>query len=158
MCEYCGCDAIPVIAELIAEHDAIREVARSARQAAAAGDESAAQLAVARLVELLDPHTRVEELGLFPALADEFGDHTASLVGEHRALDKAFLEFRGDRCATGWERRLVAALDALFEHILRERDGLFPAALSTLSPDQWDALDEVRAGLSASGGPAQRLG
>jgi hemerythrin-like domain-containing protein len=32
----------------------------------------------------------------------------------------------------------------LREHILKEQDGVFPAALMSLSPEQWDDLDEIR--------------
>ena len=40
--------------------------------------------------------------------------------------------------------RVRAVVGELFHHILREQDGLFPASLSVLSPQQWDHLDEVR--------------
>jgi hypothetical protein len=152
MCEYCGCDAIPAIAELTAEHDAIREVAWSARKAASAGDRPAARVAVACVVALLEPHTRIEEIGLFPALAGEFGQHTESLVAEHRALETGFAEICGSRPERGWEKRLTRTLDILFEHILREQDGLFPAALSVLTPEQWDAIDDVRSVVRSTSG------
>ena len=31
----------------------------------------------------------------------------------------------------------------LREHILKEQDGVFPAALANLNPEDWDALDTV---------------
>ena len=123
MCEYCGCDGIPAVAELIAEHDAIRDLARVARQAATADDRPGAVVAVGRIMELLGPHTQIEEQGLFAAMVGEFGGYISSLIGEHIALDAAFAEFGTDQHAAGWQQRLIAALDDLFEHILRGHDG-----------------------------------
>lgn len=37
----------------------------------------------------------------------------------------------------------------LREHILKEQDGVFPAALSTLSNLQWDRLRKIRAAQAA---------
>ena len=37
------------------------------------------------------------------------------------------------------------ALWVLREHILKEQDGVFPAALAELDPAQWDEVDAVRA-------------
>jgi hypothetical protein len=33
----------------------------------------------------------------------------------------------------------------LFEHILKEQDGVFPAAMSVLTPRDWERLASVRA-------------
>lgn len=144
MCEYCGCQDIPAIAELTAEHDAIRAVAREAEQAAAASDHRAAVAAGTRLWAMLEPHSRIEELGLFPAMAGEFAEHTERLVAEHRTLEATLTELTTAPATTGWEQRLSAALRELFEHILREQDGLFPASLFVLTPEQWEQLDQVR--------------
>jgi hemerythrin-like domain-containing protein len=150
MCEYCGCQDIPAIADLTAEHDGIRTVARDAQRAAAAGDHPAAVETAGRLRALLEPHNRIEELGLFPAMAGEFAEHTDRLVAEHRNLEEALGELTSGQPATpGWEQRLSAALHDLFEHILREQDGLFPATLSVLTPERWDTLDEVRAAVTS---------
>jgi hypothetical protein len=39
----------------------------------------------------------------------------------------------------------VAVLDLLREHMLTEQDGVFPAALISLTAEDWDAVDAVRA-------------
>ena len=57
---------------------------------------------------------------------------------------------------TGWPQRLLGALFLLREHILKEQDGLFPAALACLGPQEWDAVDDVRAQVG-SGLPAVRV-
>jgi hypothetical protein len=36
----------------------------------------------------------------------------------------------------------------LREHILKEQDGVFPAALVALDPDQWERIEAVRAQIS----------
>lgn len=143
MCEYCGCQDIEAIALLTREHDEIREIARNAVTAA---DNGTAVDAVRRLIAALAPHTEVEERGLFPAMREAFPDHTAALSGEHREIEGLLHAFLAD--PTG-RRTLHRAVDALFEHILREQDGLFPAALSHLTPADWDHLDAVRAGVTA---------
>lgn len=151
MCEYCGCQAVTAIADLTAEHEAVVDLAGLAVSAVRAGDPAAAADVARRIAQVLVPHTAVEERGLFPALAGEFGAHVDRLVAEHREFE-AVLEAAPD--APAWPGRLVAALARLREHILAEQDGAFPAALASLSPEQWDAVDDVRAQVgSALGAP-----
>lgn len=145
MCEYCGCQNVDAIAQLTREHDVLRTVAREATEAAHAGDRSAANRAVVRLLELLSPHTEIEERGLFPAMATEFGPHVGSLQDDHRRLDNMLHDLAAAGDDEGWPRSLDSAVTELFEHILREQDGLFPASLSVLSTDDWEQLDNVRA-------------
>ena len=144
MCEYCGCQDVPAIAALTEEHDEIRAVARVAAQAARSADRAPAAAATERLLALLGPHTEIEERGLFPAMAGEFADHVASLQADHRRIEAVFAEIATGDGRPGWVERLDAALAELFTHILREQDGLFPATLSVLTPDDWEALDWVR--------------
>ena len=42
------------------------------------------------------------------------------------------------------------ALFLLREHILKEQDGFFPAALAALDSDQWERIEGVRAQLLAA--------
>nr|WP_254397730.1 hypothetical protein [Streptomyces sp. AC558_RSS880] len=39
----------------------------------------------------------------------------------------------------------MGALDLLRGHILKEQDGVFPAAPAVLSTEQWEAVEAVRA-------------
>lgn len=150
MCEYCGCQDVLAIAALTSEHDDIRAVARNAACAARAGDRQAAAAAACQLLTLLEPHTEVEERGLFPAMAGEFAEHVASLEADHSRIGAALTGIAdGSDRAAGWAGRLDAALGQLFNHILREQDGLFPAALSVLTPAQWDVLEQVRAEIAS---------
>lgn len=146
MCEYCGCQEIEAIALLTAEHEALRSIAREATVATRNRDHGAAVSAVRKLAERLAPHTRIEEEGLFPAMAAEFGDHMRSLIEDHRNLEATLaLLAAAPHSDANWTARLDGAVADLFEHILREQDGVFPAALASLAPEQWDRLDAVRA-------------
>jgi len=50
----------------------------------------------------------------------------------------------------GWPDRLTGALAVLREHIFKEQDGVFPAALATLSTADWEAADAARVRAGAS--------
>lgn len=153
MCEYCGCQNVPAIAALTAEHDGLRAVARDATAAARSEDRNAAADAARRLLTLLRPHTEIEDRALFPAMAGEFAEHVTSLLDDHRRIEH-MLAIVADPADTGvtWVQDLNAALAELFNHILREQDGLFPATLSVLTPADWDHLDQVRTQVTGQAG------
>lgn len=156
MCEYCGCQALTAVAELTAEHDLVVELGRQARAAIRDGDLDRAAERSRDMAAVLSPHTAVEEEALFPALADAFPEHVGHLLGEHRLVESILGE-AADATPTdpGWPARLDGALDLLRRHILKEQDGVFPAALAHLDPGQWDALEAVRARVGrAAGAPA----
>jgi hemerythrin-like domain-containing protein len=152
VCEYCGCQAIDAIAQLTAEHDIVVNLSGAALRALHAGALDDAAALAREIAAALAPHTRVEEGALFPAMAAEFGDHVRGLVDEHRLIEGVLAA-----CADGtptdpaWPDRLDRALAVLREHIIKEQDGLFPAALATLDPAQWDEVDAARAQPSALG-------
>lgn len=145
MCEYCGCQELPAIRDLTREHDEVVALISHIRAAHTNGDLTAMADHVNRIARILGPHTRVEEEGLFPALADEFPDHIAGLTAEHRLIEGVLAEAAsGVPADSTWPGRLVAALHLLREHILAEQDGVFPAAFGRLDPAAWDAVDAVR--------------
>jgi hemerythrin-like domain-containing protein len=145
MCEYCGCQALRVIADLTGEHDLVVNLIGDVRAAADGGDIVAVAGLARQIGAVLGPHTAVEERGLFPALATDFGDQVAVLEAEHRHIETVLGE-----AATGiptdpaWPARLLAALHLLREHILKEQDGVFPAALTTLRTGEWELIEEIR--------------
>ncbi len=155
MCEYCGCQAIEVIADLTAEHDRLCELSRDLSDAARSADLRAARTLTDSMRAILGPHTAVEESGLFPALAGEFPEQIAVLTGEHRAIDAGLAELAEGAPATGWADRVLAALGQLFEHILKEQDGVFPAALAALSSHDWNGVAAVRSAAGSGLGVAQ---
>jgi hemerythrin-like domain-containing protein len=147
MCEYCGCQSVPVIAELTAEHDEIVELVGETRAAYQRADIEAMVELCQRISAVLAPHTVVEEQGLFPAMTADFPEQIAALQAEHRRIE-AVLGAAGDgtaRADEAWPARVIETLALLRKHIFKEQDGVFPAALSTLSNDQWDHLGELRA-------------
>jgi hemerythrin-like domain-containing protein len=151
MCEYCGCQAVTVIAELTREHDRALDAVRAAEQAATAGDLGAARVALLDLELVLAPHTAVEERGLFPAMAREFPDQVHALEQEHRRFEQVCAQLQGEPPPDGWAAAVGTAMSALRGHILKEQDGVFPAALSVLGTADWQAVEDAR----AAAGPAR---
>ncbi len=137
MCSYCGCRANTVIARLSEEHEAITNAMGDLRRASVAGgDEQVRQLALV-LSSLLDPHTVIEERCLFAELRkeDEFVAPVDGLCGEHRSIDELIA-----RVASG-DRAAVPVLDeALWRHIDKEENGLFPAAIIAMDGDAWECV------------------
>jgi len=151
MCEYCGCQQIAVIDELTREHDAVVALI-SQVQSSLAGQrlEDAAQCC-AQISCLLGPHTVVEEQGLFPEMAGDFPDHIEVLRSEHREIERVLGEATdGPPDDPTWPDRLLGTLFLLREHILKEQDGVFPAALAALDADQWERIEAVRAQFSTA--------
>jgi hemerythrin-like domain-containing protein len=144
MCEYCGCQQVDAIAELTAEHDRLRDLGRDLSVAANRGDPAAARTAASAMRALLEQHTYVEERGLFPLLAGEFGPQLQALVDEHHAIEAVLADLAAGTPEPGWRHATHLALAHLFDHILKEQDGVFPAALATLTPAEWDAVDAAR--------------
>lgn len=137
MCSYCGCRSITVIAELTREHEEVVNVLGTLVRAAARDDSAEVATTAARLAELLEPHTRTEELGLFAELRrePELADHVDDLCREHQEIDALVAAVaRGDLADA---RHLD---DVLRRHIDREENGLFPAAVIALDGPAWDRV------------------
>ena len=146
MCEYCGCQSLPAIETLTREHEAVVNLIGEVRAARRTGDMPRLAAVARRIAAVLAPHTAVEEGGLFPALVADFPERIAALEAEHRQIEAVLGEAAaGVPADPSWPDRLMDALGTLREHILKEQDGVFPAALAGLDPEQWDAVDAVRA-------------
>jgi hypothetical protein len=159
MCEYCGCQQIATIAGLYREHDDVAAQVGLVRSALA--DERMDEVATGcrQILAILDPHTVVEEEGLFPEMADEFPDHIEALRSDHREIEKVLGEAAdGPPPDPTWPDRLLKALHLLGQHILKEQDGVFPAALIALDPEQWERIEAVRAQNLAHTGTAHTHG
>jgi hemerythrin-like domain-containing protein len=145
MCQNCGCLANTVIDELTREHDAVVGLIRSVGEQVVAGrlDEVAA---ICRAISaLLEPHTAVEEEGLFPELFREFPGQLEALTREHRQIEQVLEEAAsGTPADLLWPERLRDCLGSLREHILKEQDGVFPAAIISLDGGQWENVEQVR--------------
>ena len=126
-----------MIAKLNAEHDAIVNSTYALQVAFRDQDAESAKTAGKVLAELLHPHTHREQVGLFAEMKKDelFTEHIASLCAEHDELD-AELEL----IAAGDLTRITTMITLLNNHIDREENGLFPAALAYLDDSQWDTI------------------
>ena len=151
MCEYCGCQQIATISELYREHDDVAAQVALLRSSLAGGRLVDVAKSCRQILVILAPHIVVEEEGLFPEMADEFPDHIEALRSDHREIEKVLGEAAGGAPEDPtWPDRLLHILRLLGEHILKEQDGVFPAALIALDPDQWVRIEAVRAQVVAS--------
>jgi hemerythrin-like domain-containing protein len=145
MCEYCGCQALATIDELTREHDLVVNLIGEVRAANTVPDAARAASLARQIAAVLRPHTEVEERGLFPALLADFPCHVASLQNEHRRIEAVLAEAEaGAPEDPAWPGRLAEVLVLLREHILKEQDGVFPAALATLGSADWEAAEAIR--------------
>jgi hemerythrin-like domain-containing protein len=146
MCEYCGCQQIAVIGDLTREHDAVVALISQIRSSLADQHLEDVAHTCRKISSLLAPHTLVEEQGLFPEMTEDFPHHIEVLRSEHREIEKTLDEaVGGTPDDPTWPDRLLGVLHLLREHILKEQDGVFPAALAALDADQWDHIESVRA-------------
>jgi hemerythrin-like domain-containing protein len=146
MCEYCGCQAVTAIDDLTREHDMVVNLIAEIRAARTATDTARMAELARQIAAVLEPHTHVEEHGLFPALSADFPDHVTALQADHRHIEAVLGEaIAGTPADPTWPDRLSTTLDLLREHILKEQDGVFPAALASLDPADWDGIDAIRA-------------
>ncbi|HSF26100.1 MAG TPA: hemerythrin domain-containing protein [Actinomycetes bacterium] len=148
MCSYCGCRAIPTIADLTAEHEEIAYVAGELRRALLRGDAAQARSRIQALRDLLHPHNTVEEVGIYPAMARqaEYAEAVATLFDEHDEVD-AVLAQALDPDADLAPGPILAALELLTRHVDKEENGLFPAAAVVFDPADWAAAEQARADL-----------
>ncbi|MFF5955757.1 hemerythrin domain-containing protein [Streptomyces luteogriseus] len=146
MCEYCGCQALETIDELTQEHDEVVRLISHLRPAHEDGGVLRMAEVAREIAKVLGPHTEVEEHGLFPALAGDFPEQIAALEAEHRRIEAVLAEASGAFLTDpSWPDRLMEAMAVLRDHILKEQDGVFPAALATLGTEEWEAVEAARA-------------
>jgi hemerythrin-like domain-containing protein len=155
VCDYCGCQALGAIAALTAEHDAVVNLSGEARRAEETGDLELAADRARAIAAVLAPHTVVEETALFPAMAEDYGDHVEGLLEEHRIIELVLSESaQVTPIDPTWPDRLKHTLWVLREHILKEEDGVFPAALATLGAREWELIEAARATAESATDPS----
>jgi iron-sulfur cluster repair protein YtfE (RIC family) len=138
VCFYCGCRDLPLLRDLIAEHEQVTDLGARLNEAVRGGDLATAQTILAEVATELAAHWRGEEEGLFTVLHEDgaYREYIDVLTEEHRELRD--LLATADLSVVGDQQRVVAAMEALHAHIAKEEDGLFPASLTALSGEQWD--------------------
>ncbi|MFE9646282.1 hemerythrin domain-containing protein [Streptomyces sp. NPDC006365] len=146
MCEYCGCQSLASIDELTREHDEVVRLISHLRPAHRDGDVDRMAQVAREIATVLGPHTQVEEHGLFPAMAGDFPEQIAALEAEHRRIEAVLVEAAdgGTPPDPLWPDRLLEAMAMLRDHILKEQDGVFPAALANLSTEEWETVEAER--------------
>ena len=146
MCSYCGCEAEAVIAELMADHAQLANLAHLARQALVDGDLGIANEQCARIARLFAVHGKKEEEGLFAELRlDPIATEAVEeLEAEHRRLDSALSTGPSDLGAAGF----ADILDLLAAHAEREDTDVFPVALQVLPNEAWDRMAKAQESLA----------
>jgi hemerythrin-like domain-containing protein len=147
VCEYCGCQSLASINELTREHDEVVRLISHLRPAHQDGDVARMARIAREIATVLGPHTQVEEHGLFPAMAGDFPEQIAALETEHRRIEAVLAEATDGATPSdpAWADRLMEVMAMLRNHILKEQDGVFPAALANLGTEEWEAVEKVRA-------------
>lgn len=141
MCSYCGCQALPVIRLLTVQHEEIINKLGEVRRTAEAGVTLECRNHAIELSDLLRAHNKLEEQGLFDALAPdgEFAESLTKLRLEHGEIDGLV-----SRIVAG-EYSLVAELETLLRNnISNEENGLFPASAVTLDGIVWDRIEAAQ--------------
>jgi hemerythrin-like domain-containing protein len=129
VCEYCGCRDNPEIALLGAQHDAIVDLADQVMESVRSGNTTMLD-AVSRLSELLIPHVRREEAGVF-RVAEEIGlgnEYVDDLEDDHRRFDALLAQPESLDAGS-----LESLLDDLYRHIAVEEYDLFPVVAKELN-------------------------
>ena len=102
------------------------------------GEHGRARELLVAMAEELRSHWLGEDNGLFAVMGtNDVYEHIAPLVRDHRELD-ALLE-SVDLSDPDERDRVRKAVFDLHEHIAKEEDGPFPASLTALDGDEWDA-------------------
>lgn len=153
MCEHCGCRGVEPLAELMDEHLVLLEISGDVRRAVEGGDTAAVGTHLDRLGELLVPHARVEEVGVFAALREtgDFDEHIDDLESEHAGFDATLAGI--NLAQPGWQEQVEKLLVDLSAHIDKENLGTFPVAVVSLGASGWNTVTrahEARAGTRLS--------
>ena len=130
---------MPLLRDYIAEHERATNFGGEAVRAIDRGDLGRARHLLGEMATELAAHWQGEETGLFRVMAREelFAEHIAPLIGEHRELAEllATVDIGKPEGQQAIRDRDVRP----HEHISKEEDGLFPASLTSLGGDEWDA-------------------
>lgn len=140
MCEYCGCRSIELIGRFSEEHYSVIDRLGDLGRAVATGNPQTVTEAGMALANLLWPHTKAEEVGLFHEMRKDpdFTQTIDSLCAEHSDLDEAL-----EAILDGDLASYPAFEDALRRHIDHEENGLFPAAAVSIDGDTWEEIGRL---------------
>lgn len=140
MCEYCGCRSIDLIGRFSEEHYSVVDRLGDFGRAVATGDLDKVGHSGTELANLLWPHTKAEEAGLFHEMRKDpdFAPTIDSLCDEHSSLDEQL-----ERIIDGDLAEFPAFERALRNHIDHEENGLFPAAAVGIDGPTWETINQL---------------
>lgn len=130
---------MPLIRDYISEHARVLNLGGEAVRAIDRGDLDSAQRLLAEMAAELKSHWQGEENGLFNVLSREkmFAEHIEPLIREHRELARLLATV--DVSRPEHQAAIRDAVEDLWEHTRKEEDGIFPASITELDGDEWDA-------------------
>ena len=130
---------MPLLRDYIAEHERATNFGGEVVRAIDRGDLGRARHLLGEMATELAAHWRGEETGLFRVMAREemFAEHIAPLIREHREMGELLATV--DILEPEGQQAIRDAVFHLYEHISKEEDGLYPASLTALGGDEWDA-------------------
>lgn len=130
---------MPLIRDYIAEHERATDLGGAAVRALDRGELEVADRLLRAMLTELRSHWEGEEQGLFAVMGRDalYAEHIDPLVREHRELAHLLSAIRIVDPAD--QQRVRTAVLELREHIAKEEDGLFPASLTSLTGEEWDA-------------------
>jgi hemerythrin superfamily protein len=122
--------------------DQHREVESLFEQFTATASTESQQDIVRTIIETLSRHSAVEEMTVYPAIAEEVGQPAAdSLLGEHQELKELLAEIEKLGVSDpAWEQKVLQARTAVQEHVAEEERDVFPRFRSEVSADTLDEL------------------
>lgn len=126
---------------LTVQHEEIINKLGEVRRTFEAGTLLDCQRHAGELAELLRSHNKLEEQGLFDALASdvEFAESLARLRVEHDEIDGLIA-----RIVSGEFARVSELETVLRNNISNEENGLFPASAVTLNGIVWDEIEATQ--------------
>jgi iron-sulfur cluster repair protein YtfE (RIC family) len=135
---------MPLIRDFIAEHEQALDCADDILRALDRRDWPAVTRLLQQMQDELRPHWQGEENGIFEVMAareQQYADYVRPLIAEHRELAQLLASV--DVSTAEGEHAVRVAFEELRGHMRREEDGLFPASLTALAGDDWDAAIEA---------------
>jgi hypothetical protein len=140
MCRECGCEAVPVIKSLVADHVGLAARVRRITQTLDERRDSAIAVLAEEFTSIFDHHSAVEDVGLFAQLRE-----TGIESGEVKHLLQERRRLRAELSAAeiaGQPQRLRAVLAEVVAFGQEEIEELYPAALRKLPTDRWGEIED----------------
>jgi len=123
VCEHCGCEGFGPLRELHEDHLAILRASTRLTDAVSSGNPDMVREEAAALGDLLEPHERNEELGLYREMARDAPEYVANLLGEHEEVGRLIAS--SPRTGEGMAA-LMNGVGKLQMHIFIEEQDFFP--------------------------------